>query len=44
MLEEAGFVDIEIGDPVDVFAGSPGEEKARTYDVHGYPFRATWPG
>ncbi|MDX1658615.1 MAG: hypothetical protein R3343_07335 [Nitriliruptorales bacterium] len=44
MLEETGYVDVEIGEPVDTFAGAPGEEKARIYDVYGYPFRAVWPG
>ena len=43
MLEEAGFVDIEIGDPVDTFEGASGEEKARIYDVRGYPFLARKP-
>lgn len=38
MLEEIGFVEVRIGPPVDTFGGAPGEEKARTYDVHGYPF------
>jgi hypothetical protein len=43
LLEEAGFVEVEIGDAVDTFAGAPGEEKARTYAVYGYPFRALKP-
>jgi len=38
MLAEAGFVDIEIGGKVDTFQGASGEEKARTYDVHGFAF------
>jgi hypothetical protein len=40
MLEEAGFEDIQIGPPVDTFAGARGEAKARRYDVRGYPFLA----
>ncbi|MDX1619935.1 MAG: hypothetical protein R3320_03025 [Nitriliruptorales bacterium] len=43
MLEETGYVDIRIGDPVDTFAGASGEEKARIYDVYGYPFLAKRP-
>lgn len=43
MLEEAGFVEIEIGDAVDVFAGAPGEEKARVFDTVSYPFVARNP-
>jgi hypothetical protein len=40
MLEDAGFVDVEIGEAVDTFGGATGEEKARAFDVYGYPFRA----
>ena len=40
MLEEAGFVDVQIGEPVDTFAGAAGEEKARAFDVFGYAFLA----
>ena len=43
MLEEAGFVDVEIGPPVDTFAGASGEEKARAYEVYGYAFVAQRP-
>jgi hypothetical protein len=43
MLEEIGFVDIEIGRPVDTFGGAGGETNARAFDVHGYPFRARRP-
>jgi hypothetical protein len=43
MLEDAGFIDVEIGPPVDTFAGAHGEEKARTYDVFGYAFLASKP-
>jgi len=40
MLREAGFKDIEIGDSVDTFGGSRGEEGAREFDVYGFPFLA----
>jgi hypothetical protein len=40
MLEETGFTDITIGEPVDTFGESSGEEKARTYEVYGYSFLA----
>ena len=44
MLEEVGFVDIEIGPAVDTFRGTKGEKNARAFDVHGYPFLAVKPG
>jgi hypothetical protein len=43
MLEEIGFVDVSIGDPVDTFGGSEGEEKARAYEVFSYSFLARKP-
>lgn len=43
MLEEVGFVGVEIGDPADTFAGTSGESNARTFDVFGYPFLARKP-
>jgi hypothetical protein len=43
MLEEVGFTDVVVGEPVDTFAGAGGEEKARTYAVQGYPFLARKP-
>lgn len=43
MLEDAGFVDIVIGDAVDTFGGATGEDKARAFDVHGFPFLARAP-
>lgn len=43
MLEAAGFVDIEIGTPVDTFGGAVGEEKARAFEVFGYAFSARKP-
>jgi hypothetical protein len=43
MLEEIGFVDIAIGQPVDTFGGAKGEEKARAYEVFGFSFLARNP-
>jgi hypothetical protein len=43
MLEEVGFTDIVIGEPVDTFGGAPGEKNARAYQVHGYAFLARKP-
>jgi hypothetical protein len=43
MLDEIGFVDVRVGDPVDTFRGSEGEKKARAYDVFGYSFLARNP-
>jgi hypothetical protein len=40
MLEQAGFVDVVIGDRVDTFGGAGGERNARAYEVYGYAFRA----
>ena len=40
MLEEVGFVDVMIGEPVDTFAGASGEKNARRFEVYGYPFLA----
>lgn len=44
MLEQAGFIAVEIGDPADTFAGATGEENARRFQVFGYPFLARTPG
>lgn len=44
MLEQAGFVDVAIGEAVDTFGGAGGETNARAFDVYGYPFRARYPG
>ena len=41
MLEEAGFVDVRIGEAVDTFSGATGEEKARAFDEI---FRVLRPG
>jgi hypothetical protein len=43
MLDEIGFVDISVGERVDTFAGSEGEENARAYEVFGYSFLARNP-
>ncbi len=43
MMEEIGFVQVQIGAPVDTFAGASGERKARLFDVHGYAFLARKP-
>lgn len=43
MIEQAGFVDVEIGERVDTFAGAEGEEKARAFEVYGYSFLARKP-
>jgi hypothetical protein len=43
MLEEIGFVDVQIGAPVDTFGGAKGEENARAFDVNGYSFCARKP-
>jgi hypothetical protein len=43
MLEDIGFVDVQIGTPVDTFAGASGEKNARRFDVYGYPFLARKP-
>ena len=38
MLTEVGFVEVEIGPPVDTFAGATGEANARAFEVYGYAF------
>jgi len=44
MLEDVGFVNVEIGPAADTFGGAVGEEKARAYEVYGYAFLARKPG
>jgi hypothetical protein len=44
MLDDAGFVEVRIGEPVDTFGGSDGEAKARAYEVFGHCFVARNPG
>ena len=43
MLEDTGFVDVQIGCTVDTFGGATGEEKARAFEVYGYAFLARRP-
>jgi hypothetical protein len=43
MLEDTGFIDIQIGPPVDTFGDAVGEAKARTFEVYGYAFVARRP-
>ena len=43
ILEQSGFVNIEIGARCDTFGGATGEDKARLFDVYGYPFLAHKP-
>ena len=40
MLEQSGFDEIVIGEPVDTFGGAKGEASARTFEVYGYAFLA----
>ena len=40
MLEDSGFVDVQIGPAVDTFGGAGGEKNARAFDVSGYAFLA----
>ena len=40
MLEDTGFVEVQIGPAADTFGGASGEDKARTYVVYGYAFLA----
>jgi hypothetical protein len=42
-LQETGFVEIDIGPPVDTFGGAGGESKARLFEVFGYAFIAHKP-
>ncbi len=44
MLEDIGFIDVQIGPPVDTFKGASGEQKARLFAVYGYSFMARKPG
>ena len=43
MLEEIGFVDVQVGPPADTFAGASGEKNARRFEVYGHPFLARKP-
>ena len=42
-MEESGFVQVNIGAPVDTFGDAGGESKARLFDVFGYAFFALKP-
>lgn len=44
MLEQIGFTDVRISDPIDTFGGAGGEANARAYAVFGYTFTARRPG
>ena len=43
MLEDAGFVDVRIGEAVDTFGGAVGQDNARSFEVYGYAFLAGRP-
>jgi arsenite methyltransferase len=43
LLRGAGFVDCEVGPPVDTFEGARGEGNARAFDVLAHPFLARRP-
>ena len=43
MLEDTGFVNVSIGEPVDTFGGARGESNARAFEVYGYAFLAFKP-
>ncbi len=43
MLEDVGFLGVQIGPPADTFGGASGEDKARAYEVYGYAFLARKP-
>jgi len=38
MMQDSGFVNVEIGKPVDTFGGAGGEKNARAFEVYGYSF------
>jgi hypothetical protein len=43
MLQDSGFTDVVIGEPVDTFGGASGEGNARAFEVYGYAFMACRP-
>ena len=43
MMRQVGFVDVEVGPSVDVFAGAGGETNAKAFAVYGYAFVGTRP-
>jgi hypothetical protein len=42
-VRNAGFVDVVVGETVDVFSGSPHESDAREFETRGVTFRALKP-
>ena len=42
-MEEMGFIEVKIGQPIDTFQGAGGEKNARRFEVYGYPFLARKP-
>jgi hypothetical protein len=38
MLEDSGFIGVEIGPAADTFGGARGEPQARAFEVYGYAF------
>ena len=38
MMQDTGFVDVEIGNKVDTFKGASGEGNARAFEVYSYTF------
>jgi hypothetical protein len=42
-MQDAGFIDIEVGPPVDTFGGARGEKNARAFDVKAHAFLARTP-
>lgn len=43
LMRDAGFVDVEVGPPVDTFGGARGERNARAFDVKAHAFLARKP-
>jgi hypothetical protein len=43
MIEDRGFLEVSIGQPIDTFGGAKGEPNARKFEVFGYPFLARKP-
>lgn len=43
LLGDVGFIDCQVGPPVDTFQGAAGEANARTYQVVAHPFLAHKP-
>jgi hypothetical protein len=44
MLQEIGFLDVQVSKAYDVFAQARGEKNARRFEVYGYTFMACKPG